>query len=333
MCFLLELSRLGSLKGWIAVLAAMCLLFVLGGLSVSSFSQTIKALLLPLTYLAIFRSNITGFSLPKKDNVLTALIIFFLLSVPFGIRLPFGGYLDAGSGFFRHSVDFAVFAIMAMHYLFRFSGLPGYLSLVVLVPGVLMGSSRTLLALLPLYLALKRPLMGVGLLLFSFLAVFFLMDILDKFVPDKILAIVKLIIAGNITEISADSSLMVRLSNFMAVFQNMSGLDWLFGLPKEDIVRIARQTSSENVDWSTDNIVLYKCIFFGIPLGLLLVAASLFSVWVLSRDVALFTLLVTYGMLQDWLSNGFCIFVLYVFFRHLNQYSPLIGRIKDVQTQ
>jgi len=160
---------------------------------------------------------------------------------------------------------------------------------------------------------------------------FFLVDILDDFVPDKILALIKLIIAGNITEISTDGSLMVRLSNFTAIFQNMSGLDWLFSLPREDIVNIAGQTSRGDV--STDNIVLYKCIFFGIPLGLLLVAASLFSVWVLSRDVALFTLLVTYGMLQDWLSNGFCIFVLYVFFRHLNQYSPLIGRIKDVQTQ
>lgn len=331
MCFLLELSRLGSLKGWIAVLAAMSIFFVFGGLSVSSLSQIIKALLLPLTYIAIRSSNITGFSLPKKDNFLTGLIIFFLLSVPFGIRLPFGGYLDAGSGFFRHSVDFAVFAIMAMHYLFRFSGLPAYLSLVVLIPGILMGSSRSLLGLLPLYLAIKRPLIGVGLLLFSFLVAFFLIDILDEFVPNKILALIKLIISGNITEISTDGSLMVRLSNFMAVYQNMSGLDWLLGLPREDIVNITSQTSSGDV--STDNIVLYKCIFFGIPLGLLLVTASLSSAWLLSRDIALFTVLVAFGMLQDWLSNGFCIFVLYVFFRYLNQCSLPTNRVKNVQAE
>ena len=313
------------------MLAAMSIFFLLGGLSVSSLSQIIKALLLPLLCIGMYRSNISGFLPPKKDNFVTALIIFFLLSVPFGIRLPFGGYLDAGSGFFRHSVDFALFAILAMHYLFRFSGLPGYLSIVVLVPAALMGSSRSLLGLLPLYLVIKRPLIGVGLLFFSFLALFFLTDILEEFVPNKILALVKLVIAGNIIDISLDSSLMVRLSNFMAVFQNMSGLDWLLGLPREDIVNITSQTSSGDV--STDNIVLYKCIFFGIPLGLLLVTASLSSAWLLSRDIALFTVLVAFGMLQDWLSNGFCIFVLYVFFRYLNQCSLPTNRVKNVQAE
>lgn len=313
------------------MLAAMSIFFLLGGLSVSSLGQIIKALLLPLLCIGMLRSNRSGFLLPKKDNFVTAAIIFFLLSVPLGIRLPFGDYIDQGTGFFRHSVDFALFAILAMHYLFRFSGLPGYLSIVVLVPGALMGSSRSLLGLLPLYLVIKRPLIGVGLMFCSFFMLLFLTDILEEFVPNKILAFVKLVIAGNIMEISFDGSLMVRLSNFTAVFQNMSGFDWLFGLPREDILHITSQTSRGDV--STDNIVLYKCIFFGIPLGLLLVTVSLSGAWLLSRDIALFSVLVVFGMLQDWLSNGFCIFVLYVFFRHLNQHSPLIGRIKDVQTQ
>ena len=330
LCFVLELSRLGSLKGWIAVLAAMATFVLLGGLSLTSFSQAIKALLLPLICLSFYGTKLPGILVHTKDNFLTAFIILSLLSVPFEVRLPFGTYLDAGTGIFRHSVDFAIFTILAMHYLFRYSGLPAYLSIVVLIPGILMGSSRSLLGLLPLYLTIKRPLVGVGLLLFSFFAFFLLFDFLDEFVPNKILALINLIIAGNIGELSLDGSLMVRISNFVALYQNMSGLDWLFGLPRDAIVSITSQSS--NGDVATDNIVLYKCILFGIPFGLLLVTAPIFSVWLLSRDLALFTVLIVYGMLQDWLSNAFCIYVIYVFIRLFNQNSLDFFRIKNVQT-
>ena len=87
-------------------------------------------------------------------NFVLVFVIFLLLSVPFSIRLPFGTYIDSYSGLFRHSVDFAVFAVLAMHYLFSFSRMPGFISTAILLPSIVMGGSRTLLLISPLYLEL-----------------------------------------------------------------------------------------------------------------------------------------------------------------------------------
>lgn len=298
---------------------------LLGELSISALSQTIKALLLPLLCISLYNRPKTSQLPPKNNKIITIIIVLLFLSLPFSIRLPFGSYIDLGTGFFRHSVDFAVFTIISAFYLFQFSGLSNFFSIMILVPTILIGHSRSLLPIISLYLLIRRPVIVLILILISILVVSNFNIINEDIIPDKILNIIKLFISGNFQDLIKDSSLLIRVTNFLALFENMSGADYIFGLSREEIIKIT--TSASQGDVSTDNIILYKAIFFGIPFGLLLVFFSLLSIWLLSRNFLLFIMLFTYGMIQDWLSNGFCIFILYVFFKYLSQWHLPVKRI------
>lgn len=326
--FLFELLSLKSRICWIVALLALFTYILVGGASLTGPSQIIKAGLLPLLYMTTYNkqhgkisSKYTPFIETKQNkNLVSAFFILGLLSIPFGIRLPFGTYIDSYSGLFRHSVDFAVFALLAMHYLFNFSRIPSFILAVVFLPSVIMGGSRTLLLMFPLYLLLKKTKKLLLLIIFALMMNYFFLDYLLKVLSEFSLAtkmqlIIELILSGNLNSILTDSSLMVRVDNFTGIWQSMSATNLLIGMPRADIIRTA--INSSGGDPSTDNIIFYKLILFGIPLGLLLVTASLISIWLLCRDYILFTLLFSYGMLQDWLSNGFSVFMIYIFFKFL----------------
>lgn len=319
--FILELFNLKSRRALFAVITIISFYLLFFGLSFSALSQIFKALLLPLLCISLYYSKNTN-SKCANLKIINLVIIILFLSLPLGLRLPFGSYIDEGTGFFRHSVDFAIFAIIATFYLFRFSSLPNSFSIIILFPAVLMGQSRILLPIISLYIFLRRPFISF-IIISSFFLLFNILNI--EIIPDKINNIIKLFIDGNIQEIKTDSSLMIRINNFIALFQNMSIFNIFFGLSREDIINITSSISMGDV--STDNIILYKFIFFGIPFGLFITFCVFISIWFLSRSFLLFAMLIAYGMMQDWLSNGFCIYILYVFFRYFSVWNLPLKRI------
>jgi len=316
--FAYELTKIKKLEIWIGILGILSLYFVLGGISISALSQVIKAMLIPLLFIRLYaeRNNYVNNRIkPINYNFLNVLILFFLLSIPLGIRLPFGAYIDADTGIFRHSVDMACFIIMSVYFFTKHSNLPIYVSMIFLLPALLLGGSRTALALAPFQLILARPWLGASLLGIILIAIFFFFDafiFLGDLTPSsgKMFSLIELVANGTFNQILIDGSILVRIDNFQAIFSQMSGVEWLFGMQKEDIINITTATSG---DVATDNIVLYKAIFFGIPFGLILILISIASIWMLSRDLPLLIVLVAYGMLQDWLSNGFSIYIIYTF--------------------
>lgn len=315
--FAYELTKIKKIEIWIGILGILSLYFVLGGISISALSQVIKAMLIPLLFIRFHeeRNYVNNRIKPINYNFLNVLILFFLLSIPLGIRLPFGAYIDADTGIFRHSVDLACFIIMSVYFFTKHSNLPIYVSMIFLLPALLLGGSRTALALAPFQLILTRPWLGASLLGIILIAIFFFFDAFI-FLGDltqssgKMFSFIELFANGTFNQILIDGSILVRIDNFQAIFSQMSGLEWLFGMQKEEIINITTATSG---DVATDNIVLYKAIFFGIPFGLILILISIASIWMLSRDLPLLIVLIAYGMLQDWLSNGFSIYIIYTF--------------------
>ena len=315
--FAYELTKIKKIEIWIGILGILSLYFVLGGISISALSQVIKAMLIPLLFIRFYeeRNYVNNIIKPINYNFLNILILFFLLSIPLGIRLPFGAYIDSDTGIFRHSVDVACFIIMSVYFFTKHSNLPIYVSIIFLLPALLLGGSRTVLALAPFQLILTRPWLGASLLGIILIIIFFFFDafiFLGDLTPSsgKMFSLIELVANGTFNQLLIDGSILIRIDNFQAIFSQMSGLEWLFGMQREDIINITTATSG---DVATDNIVLYKAIFFGIPFGLILILISIASIWMLSRNLPLLIVLVAYGMLQDWLSNGFSIYIIYTF--------------------
>ena len=315
--FIYELIQIKKIKVWIFVISIICFYYIIGDVSISALSQIIKAMLLPLLYVRFSQiEDHKKINMHEESYFVSILILFMLLSIPLGFRLPVGSYLDADAGFFRHSVDTACFIIMSIYYFTRHSKLPLYFSSLFILPVLFLGGSRTILGLVPMYFLLKRPVLGLTMIIILFIAIFLFFDIfifLGDLGPSsaKIFSFMELVSQGGLNAILFDGSILIRIENFKAIFDQMSGIDWIFGMQREDIISIASATS--NGDVSTDNIILYKIIYFGLPFGIMIPIVNFFSLWKLTNEISLLMILLAYGMLQDWLSNGFGMYIIYTF--------------------
>lgn len=307
----LLLRRLRLLIFWaVAVLVGVAV----GGVSASAFSQVIKALLIPILAHRLTSTRNELRLLPPNPKRLTMLNIVFLFvclcSAIFNIRLTNQFYIDSNSGVFRHSVDFAFFVLMAFYALQFERKLFHILFVLLAIPAVLLGGSRTVLLLLPILVLLNRPLFGLYIAIFAFVSMWFFSDTIIGQLPEKIGGLLSLLIAADFSTILQDGSLDVRVSNFSLLFAQMDLIHWVLGFPRELVLKITTDASAGDV--STDNIFFYKIIFFGVPFGLIIVCLNLLAIRILANNYPILLTLCLYGMLQDWLSNAFCILVLYI---------------------
>lgn len=327
LAFLFELLMIRSLRAYIFWISLIICGVVVGGMSVSAFSQVIKLLLIPMVALR-FSGYTNGcqrlrFAEHKAISNVNVVIVFLcLISVILNLRISDRYYVDATSGIFRHSVDFAFFVLVAflsLSYQRKFA----LISFIMLaIPAVFLGGSRTLLILLPMFILLSRPLLGTSAIALGFFSFYHFDAVLLPLLSDKVRNIVTILISLDFTSIIDDSSLAVRARNFAVIFSEMELRDWLVGLPRTDILRLTSEASSGDV--STDNFILYKIVFFGLPFGLFSISLTLFGIYLVSNSKTFVFVLVCFGMLQDWLSNAFCIFMLYITFLAARQ--PVINK-------
>lgn len=331
--FLYELSLIRSLRLFILLLSIIFVGLSLGGFTLSAFSQVLKVVLIPLLAFRFSKLNFLDFKFrfaADKDVSNANIFVIFLLltSSIFNLRLSSDFYIDVNSGLFRHSVDFAFFILCAYFVLLNKHKIIILVFLVLAFISILLGGSRTILLLLPLYFLITRPISGLVSIAFGYILLVNFGSSLISLLPDKIGSIIFHVVSLDIREIIQDSSLEVRFRNFESLFIKMDWLDWLVGLPRESVLDITSSVSFGDV--STDNIVLYKMIFFGIPFGLCIILFFFFSILYLSGSILFVSILFIYGMIQDWSSNGFCIFVLYLTFLAVRNSHKPFGGCRDI---
>ncbi len=331
--FLFEISLIRSLRQLIFCLSIIIAGVLLGGINLSALSQVVKALLIPLLALRFSIGDNFNFKLRvsthKKNSNINILILFLLLiSSILNVRLSNSFYIDGNSGLFRHSVDFAFFILLSLYSISTERKIIIVVFYILSFIAIFLGGSRSILLLLPLYIFMSRPVPGLVIIILGYILFKYFSSSVIPLLPDKIGNIISLVIFFDLKEILYDSSLEVRIRNFTQVFSQMDWFDLLLGFSRERVLSITSAVSFGDV--STDNIVLYKIVFFGFPFGIFISLFFLISIYYISGSKMLVFVLFIYGMLQDWNSNAFCIFVMYLTFLSIRTHFKPIGVRCDI---
>ena len=307
--FIYEFIRINKLSLYIITLSFFSVFFILGDVSITALSQIVKASIIPLLALRVTNLKTNKIN-SNQNNFYMIFIVLCLVSVLINFQLPFGEYLSYKTGLFRHSVDLAAFVVFSVYFLVKYTNLPRIISLPLTIITAALSGSRTLMLLTPMVYFLMKPISGLVVFLILFSSVFIFWDFIIFFVPDKMVFVFELAKDFDFKKIIYDDSMRVRFKNFSSIFEQMSNSNWLFGMSRAEVLSIAGGASG---DPATDNIFLYKMIFFGIPAGVILPILNLYFIQSLLKENSIFIVLLLYGMLQDWLSNGFIMFIIYVF--------------------
>jgi len=284
--------------------ALISYIFKFNSIDYTFVSQFVKfiSILIALDSIQIEKGLIDCVKGPRLNFILMIWLLP-LISVIFNLRPYEGYYIDASSGIFRHSVDIAVYVIC---FYFVYLNIEPYIKNIkkytvnfIVFVAALFSNSRSLI-LIALYFIFNVSRVKVIVAMFLSLAVAF--PFVIEGVGDKATNFIVAIMALDWSYLASDSSILVRFGN---LYDTLSEVRYN-GLSKHEMHEII-----SSGDKALDNILLYKIIYYGPILGVLyFMIVTFFLYRKMKSNLPIFTVLIIYGILQDWMSNSFAILVI-----------------------